>query len=58
LSEAENPELLNKIAAFLEEKKEIFAEGEGANTMDLAKSIISAIINELSFHLVKEIKTN
>lgn len=57
LSEAENPELINKIAAFLEEKKEIFEEGEGANTMDLAKSIISAIINELSFHQVKEIKT-
>jgi hypothetical protein len=58
LSEAENPELINKIAEFLEEKKEIFEEGEGANTMDLAKSIISAIINELSFHQVKEIKTN
>jgi len=58
LSEAENPELINKIAKFLEEKKEIFEEGEGANTMDLAKSIISAIINELSFHQVKEIKTN
>jgi hypothetical protein len=58
LSEAENPELINKIAKFLEEKKEIFEEGEGANTMDLAKSIISAIINELSFHKVKEIKTN
>jgi hypothetical protein len=58
MSEAENPELINKIAAFLEEKKEIFEEGEGANTMDLAKSIISAIINELSFHQVKEIKTN
>jgi hypothetical protein len=58
LSEAENPELIKKIAEFLEEKKEIFEEGEGANTMDLAKSIISAIINELSFHQVKEIKTN
>jgi hypothetical protein len=58
LSEAENPELINKIAEFLEEKKEIFEEGEGANTMDLAKSIISAIINELYFHQVKEIKTN
>jgi len=58
LSEAENPELINKIAGVLEEKKEVFEEGEGANTMDLAKSIISAIINELSFHQVKEIKTN
>lgn len=58
LSEAENPELINKIAEFLEEKKEIFEEGEGVNTMDLAKSIISAIINELYFHQVKEIKTN
>jgi hypothetical protein len=58
LSEAENPELINKIAEFLEEKKEIFEEGEGANTVDLAKSIISAIINELSFHQIKEIKTN
>ncbi len=58
LSEAENPELINKIAGFLEEKKHVFEEGEGTNTMDLAKSIISAIINELSFHQVKEIKTN
>jgi hypothetical protein len=58
LSEADNPQLMNKIAEFLEEKKEIFNEGEGTNTMDLAKSIISAIINELSFHIVKEIKTN
>lgn len=58
LSEAENPELINKIAEFLEEKKELFKEGEGANTTDLAKSIISAIINELSFHQVKEIKMN
>jgi hypothetical protein len=58
LSEAENPVLINKIAEYLEEKKEIFEEGEGANTIDLAKSIISAIINELSFHQVKEIKTN
>lgn len=58
LSEAENPELINKIAGVLEEKKEVFEEGEGANTMELAKSIISAIINELSFHQVKEIKTN
>lgn len=58
ISEAENPELINKIAKYLEEKKSIFEEGEGANTMDLAKSIIAAIINELSFHQVKEIKTN
>lgn len=58
LSEAENPELINKIAGYLEEKKEVFEEGEGANKMDLAKSIISAIINELSFHQVKEIKSN
>jgi hypothetical protein len=58
LSEAENPILLNKIAEFLEEKKEVFEEGEGANKMDLAKSIISAIINELPFHQVKEIKAN
>jgi len=58
LSEAENPELINKIAGVLEEKKEVFEEGEGANTMDLAKSIISAIINELSFYQVKEIKMN
>lgn len=57
LSEAENPELINKIASYLEEKKEVFEEGEGANTIDFAKSIISAIINELSFHQVKEIKT-
>jgi hypothetical protein len=58
LSEVENPELINKIAEFLDEKKEIFEEGEGANTIDLAKSIISAIINELCFHQVKEIKRN
>jgi len=58
LSEAENPILINKIAQFLEEKKEIFEEGEGTNMLDLTKSIISAIINELSFHQVKEIKTN
>lgn len=58
LSETENPELINKIAEYLEEKKELFEDGEGADTMDLAKSIISAIINELSFHQVKEIKTN
>ena len=57
LTEADNPELINKIAKFLEEKKEIFEEGEGANTMDLAKSIISAIISELYFHQVKNIKT-
>ena len=58
LSEAENPELINKIAGVLEEKKEVFEEGKDANTLDLAKSIISAIINELSFHIVKEIKMN
>jgi hypothetical protein len=58
LSEAENPELINKIAEILEKKKEIFDVGEGINSIDLAKSIISAIINELSFHQVKEIKTN
>ena len=58
LSEAENPELINKIAKLLDEKKKIFEEGEGANSFELAKSIISAIINELSFHQVKEIKTN
>jgi hypothetical protein len=57
LSETENPELINKIAGVLEESKEVFEESEGANTMDLAKSIISAIINELTFHKVKEIKT-
>jgi hypothetical protein len=57
-SEAENPILINKIAEFLEEKNEIFEEGEGADTIDHAKSIISAIINELSFHQVKEIKMN
>ena len=57
LAEAENPALINKIAEILEEKKEIFDEGEGANTRDLAKSIISAIINELTFHQVKEINT-
>lgn len=58
LSEAENPELIKKIADFLEAKKALFEEGEGTNTIDLAKSIIQAIINELSFHQVKEIKTN
>jgi hypothetical protein len=58
LSEADNPELINKIAGVLEGKQGVFEEGEGANTMDLAKSIISAIINELSFHKVKEIKIN
>ncbi|MBK7669328.1 MAG: hypothetical protein IPJ32_19495 [Sphingobacteriaceae bacterium] len=58
LSGIDNPELINKVANYLEEKKAIFEEGEGTNTMDLAKSIISAIINELSFHQVKEIKTN
>lgn len=58
LSEAENPILINKIAEFLEEKKELFENGEGANIIDLSKSIISAIINELPFHQVKEIKAN
>ncbi len=58
LSEAENPELINLIAGVLEEKKHLFEEGEGANTNDLAKSIIYAVINELSFYQVKEIKTN
>ena len=49
--------MIFKIAEYLEEKKEIFDEGEGANTRDLAKSIILALINELPFHQVKEIKT-
>jgi hypothetical protein len=57
LSEAESPELINKIAEFLEEKKEILDEDEVTNTIDLAKSIVSAIINELTFHQVKDIKT-
>jgi hypothetical protein len=54
LSESENPNLIIKVVQFLEEKKEIFQEVEGTNTTDLAKSIVSAIINELSFHQVKE----
>jgi aspartate carbamoyltransferase regulatory subunit len=55
LSEIENPKLIIKITEFLEEKNEIFEEGEGTNAFELAKSIVSAIINELSFHQVKEI---
>jgi hypothetical protein len=55
LSEIENPKLIIKITELLEEKNEIFEEGEGTNTFELAKSIVSAIINELSFHQVKEI---
>lgn len=57
LSEVENPKLIIAIAEFLEEKMEIFDEGEGTNAFELAKSIVSAIINELPFHQVKEIIT-
>ena len=57
LSEIENPNLINTIAEFLEEKMEIFDEGEGTNTFELAKYIVLAIINELSFYQAKEIIT-
>ena len=56
LNQIENPELISKIIILLDENKEIFDEGKGTNTFELANSILSAIINEISFHQVKEIK--
>ena len=56
LSELENPILIKKIIKLLDDNIEIFDEGEGTNTIELAKSIVSAIVNEISFHQVKEIK--
>jgi len=55
LSEIENPKLINEIAEYLETKKSIFEDDEETNIVDLAKSIMSSIINELSFHEIKEI---
>lgn len=57
LSEIENPKLINEIAEYLETKKSVFEDDEENNILDLAKSIMSSIINELSFHEIKEIIT-
>jgi hypothetical protein len=57
LKEIENPKFLNMIAAYLETKKSVFEDDEETNPADLAKSIISSIVNEISFHEIKEIKT-
>lgn len=57
LKEIENPKFLNMIAAYLETKKSVFEGDEETNPADLAKSIISSIVNEISFHEIKEIKT-
>jgi hypothetical protein len=52
LTELENPKVLNKIIVLLEEKKHLFDELEEENFTEIAKSITSAIINELSFHRI------
>jgi hypothetical protein len=57
LSELENPNLIKKITKILDDNMDIFDEVEGTNSNELAKSIVSAIVNEISFHQVKEIKS-
>lgn len=55
LGEIENPKLITEIAEYLETKKNVFENEDEVNTLELAKSITSSIINELSFHEIKEI---
>ena len=58
LGEMENPEMIRRVSNLFENNKELFFKDEKeVNMVEIAKSTIHAIINELSFHQVKEIKT-
>ncbi|MDP2384760.1 MAG: hypothetical protein Q8M29_00180 [Bacteroidota bacterium] len=58
ISEIENPDLVNKVSEYIAENSIVFATDEEIiNPNEVAKSILSAIINEIKFHEVKEIKT-
>ncbi|HEU4791225.1 MAG TPA: hypothetical protein VFS71_16180, partial [Flavobacterium sp.] len=57
LSEIDNPELILKASRYIENNISIFENDEEINPKEIAKSILSSMINELIFHEVKEIKT-
>ena len=57
ISEIENPDLVNKVSEYIAMNNIIFKTDEESNPTEIAKSILSAIINEIKFHEVKEIKT-
>ncbi len=58
ISEIENPDLVNRVSGYIAENRIVFeTEDETINPSEVAKSILSAIINEIKFHEVKEIKT-
>lgn len=57
LSEIDNPDLILKVSTYIENNISIFENDEEINPKEIAKSILSSLINELIFHEVKEIKT-
>lgn len=57
ISEIENPELVNSVSDYIDINRIIFETEEVFNPSDIAKSILGALLHEIKFHEVKEIKT-
>ena len=58
IGEIENPDLVNRVSQYIADNQIIFeTEVEIINPTEVAKSILSTIINEIKLHEVKEIKT-
>jgi hypothetical protein len=57
IGEAENPSLIEEITNYIRSKEDVFDYGEEFDAVEIARSMISSIINILEFHEVMEIKT-
>jgi hypothetical protein len=57
ISEIENPGLVNRVSEYINENRIVFeTEEEFINPTEVAQSILSAILHEIKYHEVKDIK--